>query len=222
MPEPSLADPSPSLRLVDQLVDDGDRLATSLRSPGDRLLVDDDFGRLFELRDPVTGETVYVRRAGAVHAVSPRTDYAPLRRGVTPVVSPGTVFFIGEPDARRAAAAVAAGAAPWASVREGASVSAAGVNPPVRSPAVVERTRPVRAAAIASPAAEGRTARATEAETEAPTLEGDRNAAWSGSRVRSGAGRGMDDRAYRAARLRALLDAALADPGRAAGATGGS
>jgi len=87
------ADP-PGLRRIDQRVADLDELSLSLRYLEPDLREDVGFQHLYVAEnDPDR----FVRVRGAMYAVSPRTDYWSTRDETYAIVSPGTVFYIGEP-----------------------------------------------------------------------------------------------------------------------------
>lgn len=78
----------------DQGYEDVSPLQTSLRVVPDSPLVDDDFGRVYELEG---SGGMLVRRQGAIWAVFPRSDYVSTPHGTAATIPPNTVFHIGEP-----------------------------------------------------------------------------------------------------------------------------
>jgi hypothetical protein len=83
-----------SMQRVDQGVTDRDVLATSQYQLQPDLRSDQQFENLYiDPRDP----TKFVRVAGGLYAVSPRTEYVSTRFGEFAMISAGTVFYIGPP-----------------------------------------------------------------------------------------------------------------------------
>ncbi|MEO1129051.1 MAG: hypothetical protein AAFX05_04995 [Planctomycetota bacterium] len=83
-----------TMQRVDQGVTDRDVLATSQYQLQPDLRSDQQFENLYvDPRDP----TRYVRVAGGLYAVSPRTEYVNTRFGEFAMISAGTVFYIGPP-----------------------------------------------------------------------------------------------------------------------------
>jgi hypothetical protein len=82
-----------ALRPIDHLVADRDPLAASMREQSSDLLIGTGYGKVYQ--DP-SNPNLYVRRDGAMYAVSSETLWAWNRNAVWPVVAPGTVFYIGE------------------------------------------------------------------------------------------------------------------------------
>ncbi len=147
----------PGLVRVHQGVEDLDLLSTSFLQLEPDLRQDLGFEHLYV--DPTDPER-FVRVSGGLYAVSPRTDYFATRKGlIYPVVSPGTVFYIGSPPAPEADP----GAAPG---RELSGVAV--VRTPVRAATVVSGAplaAPASTKAGASPLAQSDDA--VEAEPEA-------------------------------------------------------
>lgn len=80
------------LELVDEGVGDADSLSTSLRRLQPDPRAPYDFDRLYR----VPGRSdLLMRRQGAITAVFPESRYAASKRGVFPLIPPGTIFHIG-------------------------------------------------------------------------------------------------------------------------------
>ena len=77
---------------VEQVVGDTDPLRTSLRSPAGTLQQDANFEHVYAGPD---GKLYRV--SGALYAQFERSIYVPSAWGVTPIVPPGTTYYIGAP-----------------------------------------------------------------------------------------------------------------------------
>ncbi len=97
---PPAIQPAP-LRPVDQAVADRHALSVSLREVEGGLRVPDDFSEVF----PVPGyDDLFMRTAGSIHAVFPKSTYVPWRGVLVPLVPDNTVHYIGRPSASDIAA----------------------------------------------------------------------------------------------------------------------
>ncbi len=97
---PPAIQPAP-LRPVDQAVADRHALSVSLREVEGGLRVPDDFSEVF----PVPGyDDLFMRAAGSIHAVFPKSTYVPRRGVLVPLVPDNTVHYIGRPSASDIAA----------------------------------------------------------------------------------------------------------------------
>jgi len=81
------------LEEIEQGTRDLGPLGTSMRTFTLDMEVPNDFQRLYEVEGP--GGEQFVRFAGGVAAVFPRSVYIPLESGVLPDIPPSTVFYIG-------------------------------------------------------------------------------------------------------------------------------
>ena len=83
-----------TLQPVDQAVADRHALSVSLREVEGGLRVPDDFSDVF----PVPGhDDLFMRAAGSIHAVFPKSTYARRRGMLVPLVPDNTVLYIGRP-----------------------------------------------------------------------------------------------------------------------------
>ncbi len=99
-PAPPAIQPAP-LRPVDQAVADRHALSVSLREVQGGLRVPDDFSEVF----PVPGyDDLFMRAAGSIHAVFPKSTYVPRRGVLVALVPDNTVHYIGRPSASDIAA----------------------------------------------------------------------------------------------------------------------
>lgn len=185
----------PGLRRIHQLVADLDPLSVSLLNLEPDLRQDVGFQHLYvEDANPDR----FVRISGAMYAVSPRTDYYQTRDEIYAVVSPGTVFYIGEPPELAAATAPA--------TREGRGVSES-VSATMRAP--VRAAEIVTTAPMAVFASDVETSGVRRVTPEAPTDTGSRERATPADRAPGAAptprkANDMADASFRAARLRQI------------------
>lgn len=89
--------PSPAPKRVQAGTKDRDPLTTSLEQIPPDFRHDDAFQGLYELLGGSSKTGRFMRTAGGLHAVFPRSEFVPTMSGDLPVVPAGTVFYIGPP-----------------------------------------------------------------------------------------------------------------------------
>jgi hypothetical protein len=189
----------PPLERVDETVEDRDDLATSLRRLETGMHQPAGFEGVYRIQGL---EGRFVRVQGGVYAVFPRSQYRPTRAGLLPTVPPDTVFHIGPPPQVHQVSPSADGDRPldlpldWRRDRRW------------RPPAVQERGWSVRPLAVRAEPAVLAGPTTVTADGTTPTSHRSRTAAPLPRTI-------VNDRAYRARRLRELVQSAASSAERA-------